>query len=72
MSGTGGRSGTPEGKIVRSFPVARLTSQTHSTLKRRATGKDRKNGFSPQGCPPTGINLFRRKAGSERGVEEGG
>lgn len=75
MSGTGGRSGTPEGKIARSFPVARLTSQTHSTLKRRATGKDRKNGFSPQGCPPTGINLFAvrqaRKGGLRRGVEGG-
>ena len=75
MSGTGGRSGTPEGKIARSSPVARLTSQTHSILKRRATGKDRKNGFSPQGCPPTGINLFAvrqaRKGGLRRGVEGG-
>lgn len=76
MSGTGGRSGTPEGKIARSFPAARLTShQTHSTLKRWAAGKDRKNGFSPQGCPPTGINLFAvrqaRNGGFRRGVEGG-
>lgn len=74
MSGTGGRSGTSEGKIARSFPAARLTSQTHST-KKRAAGKDRKNGFSPQGCPPTGINLFAvrqaRKGGFRRGVEGG-
>lgn len=74
MSGTGGRSGTSEGKIARSFPAARLTSQTHST-KKRAAGKDRKNGFSPQGCPPTGINLFAvrqaRKGGLRRGVEGG-
>lgn len=71
MSGTGGRSGTPEGNIARSFPAARLTSQTHST-KRRAAGKDRRNGFSPQGCPPTGIDLFAEgrlgKGGSGKGL----
>lgn len=71
MSGTGGRSGTPEGKIARSFPAVRLYISNSLKQKDGLPGRTGEMGFPPNGAPPLELT-FLPKAGSERGVKEGG
>lgn len=71
MSGTGGRSVTPEGKIARSFPAVRLNIHLKFTQKDGLQGRTGEMGFPPKGVPPLELT-FLPKAGSERGDQEGG
>lgn len=72
MSGTGGRSVTPEGKIARSFPAVRLNIHLKFTQKDGLQGRTGEMGFPPKGVPPLELTFFAEgrlgKGGSGRGL----
>lgn len=58
MSGTGGRSGTPEGKIARSLPAVRLYISKSLNQKDGLQVRTGEMGFPPKGAPPLELTFF--------------
>lgn len=71
MSGTGGAVEHLRAKLPVPFRQSVFTSQIHSNKKTGCREGQEKWGFPPNGAPPLELT-FLPKAGSERGVKEGG